>query len=142
MFHMGQTIGAHYQKKTLKDDLVLIAAPEGEQHEIGILGASLLCVHYGIKFIYMGANLPAKSLCEAANALKPKYILLGVIVGHELNQKKTLEEYLNEVATEITTPSQIIIGGNLRPYVRSELEKRRIPCFPTLQAFDEWLLSL
>lgn len=138
-FHLGQMIGAHYQKKIMKDDLVLISTPEGEMHEIGILASALLCVHHGVKFIYLGPNLPAISMAEAANALKPKAILLGVIVCHELNNTQTLGEYLNELTSSMSVKAQIVVGGNLKPYIRSELEKKQIPFFPSLESFDLWL---
>lgn len=135
-FHIGQMIGQHYQNKNLKEDLVLITTPEGEMHEIGILASALLCVHYGVKFIFLGANLPAYSLAEAANALKPKAILLGIIKGHEISDHKTLDDYLNELTKRLDVKSEIWVGGNLRPYVRTELERRKIPFFPSLDAFD------
>ena len=138
-FHLGQMIGLHYQKKHLREELVLITTPEGEMHEIGILASALLCVHYGIKFIFLGANLPAKSLAEAANALSAKAILLGVIKGHEISDHKTLEDYLNEMSHLLKVKSQIWIGGNLRPYIKTELDKRKIPFFSTLDAFDLFL---
>jgi DNA-binding transcriptional MerR regulator/methylmalonyl-CoA mutase cobalamin-binding subunit len=138
-FHIGQMIGIHYQKKNLKDKLVLITTPEGEMHEIGIMASALLCVHYGIKFIFLGANLPAKSLVEAANALRPKAILLGVIKGHEISEHKTLTDYLSELTTKLNVTSEIWVGGNLRPYIRTELDKRKIPFFPSLESFDEFL---
>lgn len=138
-FHIGQMIGIHYQKPHLKEDLVLITTPEGEMHEIGILASALLCVHHGIKFIFLGANLPAKSLAEAANALSAKKILLGTIKGHEISDHSTLEEYLSDLQNHLQAKSQILVGGNLKPYIRSELEKRKIPFFPSLQAFDEYL---
>lgn len=141
-FHIGQMIGLHYQKKNIKDDLVLITTPEGEMHEIGILASALLCVHYGIKFIFLGANLPAKSLAEAVNALHPKAILLGVIKGHEISDHKTLEDYINEVNSQISSRPEIWVGGNLKPYVRSELEKKKISYFPTLDAFDDFLKNI
>jgi MerR family transcriptional regulator, light-induced transcriptional regulator len=140
-FHIGQMIGLHYQKQNLKEDLMLITTPEGEMHEIGILASALLCVHHGIKFIFLGANLPAKSLAEAANALRPKSILLGTIKGHEINDHHTLEDYLNDLSTLLKVNSQILVGGNLKPYIRVELEKKRIPFFPSLQAFDDFLVS-
>jgi methanogenic corrinoid protein MtbC1 len=139
MFHIGQMIGQHYQKKTTKEDLVLVSAPEGEMHEIGLMGASLLLVHHGIRFIYLGANLPSKSLAEAANALKPKAILLGISKGHELNDKQTLEGYLNEFIPDLQTNTEIWVGGNLKPYIRTELEKRRIHYFSSLESFDDFL---
>ena len=140
-FHMGQMIGQHYQKKFVKDDLILISTPEGEMHEIGILGSALLCVHYGIKFIYMGPSMPAISLAEAANALNCKAILLGVTKGHELTPGNTLENYLSDLSTQLTGHAEIWVGGNLKPYVRTELEKRKIPFFSSLHSFDEYLAS-
>jgi methanogenic corrinoid protein MtbC1 len=132
-------IGQHYQKKNIKDDLILISTPEGELHEIGILASALLCVHYNVRFIFLGANLPATSLAEAANALKPKALLLGVIKGHEISEKRTLEDYLSELVSGLQVNPEILIGGNLRPYIRSELEKKKISYFPTLELFDEYL---
>lgn len=140
-FHIGQMIGLHYQKKTLKNDLILIATPEGELHEIGILASALLCVHYGIKFIFLGANLPAASLAEAANALKPRAILLGTIKGHEIDGRNTLQDYLNQLISDLHVKAEVWVGGNLKPYVRAELEKRKIPFFSSLDSFDEFLQS-
>jgi MerR family transcriptional regulator, light-induced transcriptional regulator len=138
-FNMGQMIGQHYQKKPLKEDLILLTAPEGELHEIGLMASALLCVHYGIRFIYLGANLPASSLAEAANALKPKAILIGVTKGHEINDHRTLEGYLTELSVELKVGAQIWVGGNLKTYIKTELEKRKIPFFPTLSSFDEFI---
>jgi DNA-binding transcriptional MerR regulator len=138
-FHIGQMIGLHYQKTHLKDDLILITTPEGEMHEIGILASALLCVHHGIRFIFLGANLPARSLAEAANALKPKWIVLGTIKGHEISEHNTLEQYLNELQVSLRVNTQVVVGGNLKSYISSELEKRKIPFFSSLHAFDEFL---
>lgn len=138
-FHIGQMIGQHYQRKLVKEELILISTPEGETHELGIMAAALLCVNYGVRFIFLGANLPAQSLAEAANSLKPKAILLGVTKGHEITEHKTLEDFLSELSPLITVNAQVMVGGNLKPYIRTELEKRKIPFFPTLDAFDEFL---
>jgi DNA-binding transcriptional MerR regulator/methylmalonyl-CoA mutase cobalamin-binding subunit len=138
-FHIGQMIGVHYQKAHQRDELVLITTPEVEMHEIGILASALLCVHHGVKFIYLGPNLPAKSLAEAANALHPKAILLGVIKGHEITDHRTLEDYLSEALNLLSKKVEIWVGGNLRPYVINELEKKKIAFFPSLEIFNEFL---
>jgi DNA-binding transcriptional MerR regulator len=140
-FHMGQMIGIHYQKKNLKEDLILITTPEGEMHEIGIMASALLCVHHGVKFIFLGANLPARSLAEASNALNPKAVLLGVTKGHEISDHKTLEDYLAELNSSLKSKTQIMVGGNLRSYAKAELEKKNIKFFPSLESFDEFLSS-
>jgi MerR family transcriptional regulator, light-induced transcriptional regulator len=137
-FHLGQMIGQHYQKSLKRDDLILISTPEGEMHEVGILAASLLCVHYGMRFIFLGANMPAQSLVEAANALSPKAILLGV-TRHDLSDQQSIEAYLQHVQSGLNTKTDIWVGGNLKPYIRTELEKRKIQFFPSLNAFDDFL---
>lgn len=137
-FYLGQMIGQHYQKTLLRNDLILITTPEGELHEIGILGSALLCVHYGIKIIYLGSNLPAESLAEAANALNPKAILLGV-TREDLTNHLTIDNYLNSLKSHLTCNPNLMLGGNLKPYLRTALEKKKIQFFPTLNAFDEFL---
>lgn len=138
-FHIGQMIGQHYQKKCLKEDLILISTPEGEMHDLGILASALLCVHYGIRFIFLGANLSAQSLAEAANSLRPRAILLGVTKGQEMSDHQTLVDFLTKLSSLFTANVEVWIEGNLKPYVQIELEKRRVPFFASLDALDECL---
>lgn len=140
-FHMGQMIGSHYQRKHFKDKLLLLTTPENEMHEIGILAAALLCVHYGIKFIYLGAGLPALSLSETANALKADAVILGV-TRHEFNEKMLLEKYLQDLRETMNKDVDIWIGGNLKPYIRGDVEKMKMKYFSTLNALDETLQKL
>jgi DNA-binding transcriptional MerR regulator len=138
-FHIGQMVGLHYQTPVDSQRLILITTPEGEHHEMGILGAALLCVHYGVRFIYLGSNLPADALSEAANALQSNAVLIGVSRGNGFLGNKTLEEYLEKLNHNLKQKTDIWIGGNIKPYNRTELEKRNITFFPTLHALDEFL---
>lgn len=133
-FHLGQMIGKHYQKKLVKTDLVLISTPEGELHELGILASALLCVHYGIPFVFMGSNLPALSLADAANALKAKTILLGI--------GKDELHFLSELSTELKVNAEIWVGGRIQDQIKKELDRRKIRYFPTLESLDKHLASL
>ncbi len=138
-FHMGQMIGLHYQKQPLRSELILITTPEGEQHQIGILAAALLCVQYGFRIIFMGVSLPHHSLAEAANGLKCHAVLLGVTHSFEKPGVPPVESYVSELAASLTQNSLIWVGGNVKPSLRTELEKRRIPYFDNLLSFDEFL---
>ena len=141
-FHLGQMIGSHYTRVLQKKFLVLITTPEGEMHEIGILASALLCVQHGIKFVFLGPNMPADSLAEAANALECDAILMGVTKGHELNEHITLQEYLDKLKNNLKGNKKIWLGGNLRPYIRTEVEKQGMIYFPTLEHFDDYLSHL
>jgi methanogenic corrinoid protein MtbC1 len=137
-FYIGQVLSQHFKKNHVKNDLVLITTPEGEWHEVGILAAALLCVHHGIKFIYLGANLPAESLAEAANALNPKTIILGT-TRYELSSQLSLGNYLQNLKDNLKTQPNIWIGGNLSLAHRTELEKKKITFFSSLEALDDTL---
>lgn len=132
-FYMGQMIGQHYKRNIQKDNLILITTPEGELHEIGILCASLICVHYGVKFIYLGTNLPAESLAEAANALEPKAILIGS-TRFELQDNLTMNTYLKSLNENLKNSTNIWIGGDFK-----SLEKKSFQSFPSLEAFDAFI---
>ena len=137
-FHLGQMISHHYQKTLLREELILIATPAGELQEIGILGSALLCVHYGIRIIYLGTNLPAVALAEAVNALTPKAIILGVS-RYEINNAQSLDDYFSELKSNMKLNPNIWVGGNLSPDAQKELEKKKITFFSSLQALDDFL---
>jgi hypothetical protein len=62
-----------------------------------------------------------------------------VIVGHEITHKQSLEDYISELSGSLTCKTIVTVGGNLKPYVISELEKKNIPFFPSLESFDKWI---
>lgn len=136
-FHIGQSIGQHYQNKALRKELIIISTPEGELHELGILASALLCVHHNIKFIFMGSSLPSASIAEAANALEASAVLLGV-TRQDMTDSRALENYLNDLSGRLKK-SAIWVGGNLKSLTQSNLEKKKIPFFLSLHALDEFL---
>ncbi len=136
--HVGQMIGHHYQRMSATTDLILITTPEGEMHQIGILAGALLCVHYSIKFIYLGASLPAVSLAEAVNALHPSAVLIGT-TRYQLDENNTLESYISQLRSNLQVSTNIMVGGNIKGFMKNDLEKQKIQFFPTLQALDDFL---
>lgn len=136
-FHMGQMIAQHYTRQQFRPGLVLLAAPEGELHEIGLLAACMLCVEYRIKFIFLGKDLPADSLTEAINHMTPNLVLLGVTNGHELSPHLTLQDYLKTLKSQISSEIEVVVGGNIKAYVKTELEQMKVKYLPTLELLDE-----
>lgn len=142
IFHIGQMIGQHYQVGNQKEGLILITTPEGEMHEIGILAAALLCVHHNLKFIFLGPSLPHSSLAEAANSLGATALLLGATKGHELDDNRTIDDYIKKLKLELKNKTDIWVGGNLKPYIKNELEKNKVSFFPSLEALDEFFSKI
>lgn len=133
-FYMGQMIGKHYQKKLNHKELVLIATPEGEQHSVGILAAALLCIHYGIPFVYLGPSLPVSSLSAAANALKATAVFMS--------SKKNESLYLKGLSRQLSETIQIWIGGAPQEKFADRLEARKILHFSNFKEFDKFLSGI
>jgi MerR family transcriptional regulator, light-induced transcriptional regulator len=138
-FHMGQVIAHSYSSEGEQKDVIILAAPEGELHEIGLLASCLLCVQYNIPFLFLGKDLPVDSLAEATNQINPKAILLGVTKGHELTDKLILQDYLKELRQKTDPKIQITVGGNIKPYVRTEIDKMNVGYLPTLESLDQYI---
>jgi DNA-binding transcriptional MerR regulator len=56
---------------------VLLACPEGERHDLGLMALWLLLRKEGANVVYLGADLPAVDLIEVDAALRPEAICLS-----------------------------------------------------------------
>lgn len=140
-FHMGQMIALHYTRSEFRPGLVILAAPQGELHEIGLMAACLLCVQYRIQFLYLGKDLPAKALIEAAQQMRPASILLGVTKGHEISEGLTLQMYMQQLNQGLEGKVELFVGGNIKPYVKLELESLKVQYLPTLESLDKFFAN-
>ncbi|MEX1099940.1 MAG: hypothetical protein WEB87_05915, partial [Bacteriovoracaceae bacterium] len=106
-FHVGSIL---YQKNSLKKKsgkLFVLAAPEGELHEFGLIVASLLCHYFNHNFIYLGPNMPALALSETCNQIKADYLILGVSSSYTPD----IRDYLNLLYSSFEAVPQVWLGG-------------------------------
>ncbi len=59
---------------------MVFATPTGEDHEFGIQASAMLASLAGIAPVYLGANLPAEEISEAARRTSARVIVLGITV--------------------------------------------------------------
>ncbi|MCB9730220.1 MAG: MerR family transcriptional regulator [Deltaproteobacteria bacterium] len=57
---------------------IVVAAPEAERHEFGVLVGALLAAARGLEPIYLGADLPMADIERAATVSRCHLVLLGV----------------------------------------------------------------
>ena len=135
-FHIGHLLYQQIGQQSNMTYNVCIATPEGELHEFGIMIAALLCCHYNINFYYLGADLPAQSLAEAANQIGSKFIILGSSRSFATEQSKKLETYVSKLKEILNPKVQLWVGGV------SKLSKNIEADFiPTLEKLDEKLAN-
>jgi DNA-binding transcriptional MerR regulator len=64
----------------------IAAAPEGEDHELGVLAAAAVAADLGFLVTYLGASTPTVALERSVATLRPDVVLVGAVTaraGHE-----------------------------------------------------------
>lgn len=84
--------------------LVWLACPEGEAHEVGTLAAAVLLAERGLDVRYLGTNVPLPTVLAGARRARPAAILLGVTRSLLIRDRLPLVEELCQV-------SRVFIGG-------------------------------
>jgi methanogenic corrinoid protein MtbC1 len=56
---------------------VLLACPEDERHDVGLLGLSLLLLERGARVIYLGADVPITDLARAVSDTRPDAVCIS-----------------------------------------------------------------
>jgi MerR family transcriptional regulator, light-induced transcriptional regulator len=140
-FHVGHMLYKHYESKNKIDLNIAIATPEGELHEFGIMIAALLCSYYNINFYYLGTNMPALSLAEAANQIDAKIVLLGVSrVYSDTSGAERLENYALELLDKLNPDINVWLGGMTK--TSNLLQQPNLELISTLQMLDGKLSHL
>ncbi len=58
---------------------LVLATPAGELHELGILMVSLCAQEHGLGVVYLGCDLPADEIAEAALRVRTRAVGLGIV---------------------------------------------------------------
>lgn len=135
-FHLGQFIYRGQTKKKGSRELYIMTTPENDYHEFGILLASLLCTHYDHNFFFLGPNLPAEAVIQAANSLEATHVIIGTTTA---NSKDPLDNYLLEVIKGIGPNKSLMVGGNGYFDFSKFRTKPNFEYFPTLDHLDRFL---
>lgn len=138
-FHVGQMIYQVIDLPPKSKQGLILTTPEGELHEFGIMIAALLCIHYGIKFYYLGPNLPANALADTINQIKSDIVVLGVSKNYSMNPANKIDDYIDQLANLVHKKAKIWVGG-----AKIDTKKREVTVeqISTLQLLDNHLSKL
>jgi len=87
---------------------LVVATPSGQHHEIGAMLAALKAAAEGWQVVYLGPNLPAASISEAAIATSAKAVALSLI--YPADDPKLAPE-LKQLREDLPGSVMIIVGG-------------------------------
>lgn len=122
---------------------VVMATQDGDLHEFGILMSAVLCAANGVHCHYLGANLPAQPLAEAAAMLRADAVLVGRTPVLQRRMKGSDQlEYLQSLHAAMPHQTAIWVGGGLEcdlAGVTGGDQTREVRYMRSLQELDRYL---
>jgi DNA-binding transcriptional MerR regulator len=122
---------------------IVLATPEDDWHEFGILLASALLSHYEIPAHLLGANLPADALGIAVRAVKGEVVILGNAPVPEEDRKVSLDQFLQKAHGLLPPAVEVWIGGGGKvPHLRRVMPGRVCRVLSSMEELDGILAKM
>lgn len=88
-------------------EAIVLATPQGERHEFGILLSALYAVTRGWRVIYLGADLPAAEIARTVKLTKARVLALSLAApaGNETTHE------LRQLQQQLPISTRVWIGG-------------------------------
>lgn len=114
---------------------IVLAAPAGHLHDMGLLVAALLCAHRGLQPIVLGANLPLGELRTALGRLRAAVVVIACARDLDATESSTLPTELASLAER----HEVWLG--VPPGHRLARAPGRARALTSLEAFDAALVG-
>ncbi len=99
------------KKSTKNGPRIVLAAPEGDFHEIGLLIASALLSLRGLRHLYLGPNVPAFDLCEASLKYRASHILISSTISSAHRATDDFFEFVHFVDRHLEPRVELLLAG-------------------------------
>ena len=134
---LGTMIGV-YSKENVPKRLLFVT-PAGERHEFGILAAAMLAAAGGLGVVYMGADLPARLIVDAAARSGVDVVVLGLIYSGATRAVRAEVEY---IADHLPGKVALWVGGQLAFDLDGKDAGRRVVRLEDFDALEQQLVAI
>lgn len=114
---------------------IVMACPEGDFHDMGILIASRLTKIHGVDTLYLGAHFPKRDLAETCHRYGATHLLISSTVSKKEGAKEELFDYLSFLDRNLEPKTHIWVAG--RNSSNASILKLNRP-YRSIQNFEEF----
>jgi len=125
--------------RTQSSTTLLFATPSGERHEFGILSAAALAAGGGLRIGYLGVDVPAQEIIDAADKMSAQALVLGV--KGAVNPKESLKQ-LRHISELLPAEKELWVGGTSSAEMVRGIKAMRAIYLPDFYAMDAHLVRL
>lgn len=129
------------ENQNKKNKRFVLAAPEGDYHEIGLLLAHLLIRSYGHTSLYLGPHTPAQDLSETALRFEASHLLIVSTISKKQGARQEPLSFVSDVQKKIGPHMQILLAGNQAPRIQQE-HKTAMLIVSSFHELENYLQSL
>jgi DNA-binding transcriptional MerR regulator len=140
-FHLGHFLYTRDISIGFNKKKIVICGMEGDLHEFGILIAAVLCNYHHLEFFYLGPNLPAESIADAALFLEAELVVVGLTSFSSHLEPQKIKTYIETVLGKIPEDVNLLLGSSQNLTVHKKFSKR-FQQIKSLENFDLFLKDL
>lgn len=118
---------------------IVIASPEGDYHELGILIAHAMASQLKVRSLYVGPNTPKKDLCETGTRFEATHILLSATVTRAEGAKDDFYSFVHFLDQNMPKQTTFWFGGRSCETINL---KRKTVVFNSLTDLQQELIEL
>ncbi|HEU4996942.1 MAG TPA: cobalamin-dependent protein [Gemmatimonadaceae bacterium] len=118
---------------------VVVGTPAGQAHEFGALLAATTASAEGWRVTYLGADLPAEDIAEAAGRTHARAVALSVVFPPG---DRAVSDELRRLRTALAKDVALLVGGAAASSYGAVLDEIGALHVPDLQNFREHLVTL
>ena len=119
----------------------ILATPEGDHHELGLLLAHLLIRSFGFNSLYLGPHTPPQDLSETALRLNASHVLITSTVSKKTGAAQDLLSFVSEVQTRIGSHAKILLCGRQAPLLTNDSDSPLLK-IDSFRDFENYLENL
>lgn len=126
-----------HKKKSNKIRIVL-AAPEGDFHDIGLLIASVIAQKSGANLLYLGPHMPKADLCETSLRFGATHLLLSMTISKTEGAQDDIYQYIHFLDRNLDPKIHLWLAGRKTKNISLQL-KRPFQIFNNFHDFEKEL---
>jgi DNA-binding transcriptional MerR regulator len=121
---------------------LVFASPEGQYHDLGLLLAATACRYRGANARFLGPNLPAESLAQAAREIRASAVVASLSLIPPEEEKIAPQKWVKELDRLLPPQLEIWLGGGAASTIQRNRMSRDIWIFESLEGLNQKLDSI
>jgi MerR family transcriptional regulator, light-induced transcriptional regulator len=120
--------------KQKSETRLVLASPEGDFHDLGILVAHAMAMNLGLRSLFLGANSPKKDLCETAVRFGATHVVVSSTISRKEGAQEDLAAVVHFLHAHLPRKAAIWLGGRNAAGLQLEIPRQH-QVFSSLKEF-------